>query len=119
MTTLYGLKNCDTCRKAMKDNPSAAFVDIRSEADLAKKVPHWLNAVGAEKLVNAKSTTWRALSDADKAVAKAYGVKRSLLPVSKRVTFVIGTDRKLIDVIASETDMDVHADQALASLSSS
>lgn len=56
------------------------------------------------------------LSDADKAVAKAYGVKRSLLPVSKRVTFVIDTDRKLIDVIASETNMDVHADQALERL---
>lgn len=71
MTTLYGLKNCDTCRKALKDNPDAAFVDIRTEADLKTKVPQWLNAVGAEKLVNAKSTTWRGLSDADRAKAKA------------------------------------------------
>lgn len=71
MTTLYGLKNCDTCRKAMKDLPEARFVDIRAEADLKTKVPQWLKAVGAERLVNAKSTTWRALSDADKAKAKA------------------------------------------------
>ena len=56
------------------------------------------------------------LSDRDKAVAKAYGVKRSLLPMNKRVTFVIGQDQKLIDVISSETNMDVHADRALEAL---
>jgi arsenate reductase len=71
MTTLYGLKNCDTCRKAITANPDAQFVDIRTEADLAAKVPHWLEAVGVERLVNTKSTTWRGLSDADKAAAKA------------------------------------------------
>lgn len=71
MITIYGLKNCDTCRKAMKEMPEAAFVDIRTEADLQAKVPQWLAAVGAERLVNAKSTTWRGLSDADKAAAKA------------------------------------------------
>lgn len=71
MPTIYGLKNCDTCRKAMKDLPEARFVDIRAEADLKTKVPQWLEAVGAERLVNAKSTTWRGLSDADKAAAKA------------------------------------------------
>ncbi len=75
MTTLYGLKNCDTCRKAMKALPDARFVDIRTEADLAKKVPQWLKTVGAERLVNAKSTTWRGLSDADKAKAKAGDAK--------------------------------------------
>ena len=49
-------------------------------------------------------------------MAKAYGVKRSLVPENKRVTFVIGTDGKLVDVISSETNMNVHADKALASL---
>jgi arsenate reductase len=71
MTTIYGLKNCDTCRKAMKEMPEADFVDIRAEADLRAKVPQWLAAVGAERLVNAKSATWRGLSDADRAKAKA------------------------------------------------
>lgn len=71
MPTIYGLKNCDTCRKAMTALPDAPFVDIRAEADLPAKVPAWLAAVGAERLVNAKSTTWRGLSDADKAAAKA------------------------------------------------
>lgn len=75
MTTLYGLKTCDTCRKAMAANPAAEFVDIRAAADLKTKVPQWLAAVGAAKLVNSSSTTFRGLSDADKAKGKAGDVK--------------------------------------------
>ncbi len=56
------------------------------------------------------------LSDADGTVAMSFGVKRGLLgklmPV-KRTTFVIDTDRRLLDVIASEVSMDTHADKAL------
>src|SRR4051794_11699043 len=56
------------------------------------------------------------LSDADGVVATQFGVKRGLLgklmPV-KRTTFVIDTDRTVLDVIASELSMDTHADKAL------
>ncbi|GAS87806.1 peroxidoxin bcpB [Mycolicibacterium brisbanense] len=56
------------------------------------------------------------LSDADGKVASYFGVKRGLLgkllPV-KRTTFVIDTDRTVLDVIASEVSMDTHADKAL------
>jgi peroxiredoxin Q/BCP len=56
------------------------------------------------------------LSDEDGTVATAFGVKRGLLgkfmPV-KRTTFVIDTDRRVLDVIASEISMDTHADKAL------
>jgi len=71
---LYGLKNCDTCKKAMRDLEAAgrdmAFINIREDADLRTKVPTWLGAVGAGALVNKRSTTWRELSDADKADAE-------------------------------------------------
>ena len=67
---LYGLKNCDTCKKALKALEEAGkrvtFVDIRDEADLPVKVPTWLSEAGADKLVNRRSTTWRGLSDKDK-----------------------------------------------------
>jgi peroxiredoxin Q/BCP len=59
------------------------------------------------------------LSDADGTVAAAMGVKRRipLGPLStRRMTFVIGTDRRLLDVIQSETNMNDHADRALRSL---
>lgn len=61
------------------------------------------------------------LSDGDGEVSSQYGVKRSgllsKLAAVKRATFVIGTDRVLINVVTSETKFDVHADQALAALS--
>ncbi len=56
------------------------------------------------------------LSDVDKTVAKAYGVKRMGPLMNKRVTFVIGQDQTLLDVISSELNMDTHADQALETL---
>jgi arsenate reductase (glutaredoxin) len=72
--TLYGLKNCDTCKRAMKDldasGHDAVLVDIRSDADLADKVPQWLKAVGPDTLVNKRSTTWRSLSTHDKSMVE-------------------------------------------------
>jgi thioredoxin-dependent peroxiredoxin len=62
------------------------------------------------------------LSDADGRVARRFGVRRSLAfgpLVTKRMTFVIGTDRRVLDVIHSEVSMDAHADRALAVLRAS
>ena len=56
------------------------------------------------------------LSDPDGAVATSYGVRRKYLTPVKRATFVIGTDRVVHRVVASEWRMDVHADEALAAL---
>ena len=57
------------------------------------------------------------LSDADKSVAKAYGVRRGPGPIpNKRSTFVIGSDGLIKAVVRSETNMNVHADKALATL---
>jgi thioredoxin-dependent peroxiredoxin len=60
------------------------------------------------------------LSDSDKAVAKAYGVRRGPGPIpNRRTTFVIGADGLIMAVIRSETNMNVHADRALATLRTS
>ena len=54
------------------------------------------------------------LSDPDGAVARQFGVRRSLGPLAtKRQTFVIATDRTVLDIIKSEFRMSVHADKAL------
>ena len=57
------------------------------------------------------------LSDPDRTVAAAMGVKRKpgFLP-NKRTTFVIDTDRKILAVIRSEVNMNTHADKALEAL---
>ena len=56
------------------------------------------------------------LSDADRTVARQFGVKRPGPLFSKRATFVIGTDGRLLAAIHSEIDMAKHADEALAVL---
>ena len=57
------------------------------------------------------------LADAEREVAKIFGVKRSIgLSPVKRTTFVIGTDQTIRAVIHSELSMDKHADDALAVL---
>jgi thioredoxin-dependent peroxiredoxin len=57
------------------------------------------------------------LSDPDKSVARAYGVRRGpgIIP-NKRTTFVIGSDGLIKEIVGSELNMDVHADKALAAL---
>jgi peroxiredoxin Q/BCP len=54
------------------------------------------------------------LSDPDGEVAEAFGVRRKLGIVgTKRKTFVIGADRKIIGAFKSEMNMNAHADKAL------
>jgi peroxiredoxin Q/BCP len=56
------------------------------------------------------------LSDADRKVARTFGVKRPGPLPNQRATFVIGTDRRVLASIHSETNMDKHADEALSVL---
>ena len=58
------------------------------------------------------------LSDESGEVAVAFGVRRRLITPVKRATFVIGTDGTVLKVIASELNMEIHAEQALAALAS-
>ncbi len=56
------------------------------------------------------------LSDPDREIARLFGVKRPGPLFNRRTTFVIGTDRVVVAVIASETNMNTHADTALTVL---
>jgi peroxiredoxin Q/BCP len=57
------------------------------------------------------------LSDADFAVARQMGVRRAIAKLgNKRTTFVIGTDRRILDVFHSEIAFGAHADRALETL---
>ena len=56
------------------------------------------------------------LSDVDQSIAKRFGVRRPGPLFNRRMTFVIDRDRTVLHVISSETDMDKHADVALATL---
>jgi len=62
------------------------------------------------------SLDYPLLSDKDRSIAVIFGVKRPGPLMNKRMTFVIGTDGVVLDVIGSEMNMDIHADQALSVL---
>ena len=68
---LFGLKNCDTCRKALKAMQAAGhepdFHDVRVDGVTKAYLSKWAKAAGWEALLNTRSTTWRGLSDKDKA----------------------------------------------------
>lgn len=86
---LYGLRNCDTCRKALKALGELDFVDVRSEGVPQEVLDLALLEFG-NALVNTRSTTWRNLSDEErtqdpKALLKAHPtlMKRPLIRVDK------------------------------------
>ncbi len=56
------------------------------------------------------------LSDPERSVASQFGVKRMGRLPNKRRTFVVGTDRRVLAMITSESNMGKHADGALATL---
>lgn len=72
MTTLYGLKNCDTCRKAVKwlqrFGIAHTFVDYRDIPQPPAVLLDWAGQAGGfDALVNKSSTTWRTLAGNRKA----------------------------------------------------
>lgn len=76
------------------------------------------DAVDKQKQFDEKeSLGFPLLSDSDRTVASQLGAKRGMnfLP-NKRVTYVIDTDRTILDVIHTEVSMGAHADKALAVL---
>nr|WP_109563788.1 ArsC/Spx/MgsR family protein [Jannaschia seohaensis] len=67
---LNGLKACDTCRKALKAlqkaGKEAVLRDLRETPPDAAEVARWRESLGAG-LLNTRSTTWRGLSEAERA----------------------------------------------------
>lgn len=66
MTILYGLTNCDTCRKARKwldrFGVEHDFVDYRDQPQPSTTLLQWRDAAGDwDALINKSSTTWRNL----------------------------------------------------------
>jgi thioredoxin-dependent peroxiredoxin len=99
---------------------SCHFRDLGAEfaAVGAQRVGISTDAVNRQKEFSDKySFDFPLLSDPDGQVARSYGVRRNLgLMPTKRVTFVIGTDGVIADVIKSEIRFSKHADRALETL---
>jgi peroxiredoxin Q/BCP len=100
---------------------SCHFRDLAAEFTAVGAQPVGISADSVDKqrqFDEKESLKMPLLSDADRVVATQMGAKRggpSFIP-NKRITFVIDTDRTVLDVFRSETSMNSHADKALALL---
>ena len=67
---LYGLKNCDSCKKALSQLRAAgheiAFFDIRTDPLDHSQIVDLLTRYGDQVVLNRKSTTWRNLAESDR-----------------------------------------------------
>lgn len=79
MTTLYGIKNCDTVKKARNwldaHNIDYIFHDFRADGLGENQVAEWIEDVGLNVLINKRSATWSALDDVVKGNFENNAVK--------------------------------------------
>lgn len=70
MITVYGIKQCDTCRKALKwleaEGIEHQFQDFRVDGLDKRMLKGWLDSSFSEQLINKRSTTWRQLNDSQR-----------------------------------------------------
>lgn len=71
MITLYGIKNCDTIKKARRwlehNNIEYRFHDYRADGIDADLMQKFIAELGWEALLNTRGTTWRKLDESVRA----------------------------------------------------
>jgi arsenate reductase len=100
--TIYGIKACDTMKKARDwldgHGVAYAFHDYKAVGIDRGRLKRWAGQVGWEVLLNRAGTTFRKLPDADKAgidQAKAIGLMLAQPSMIKRPVLDLG-DRLLV-----------------------
>lgn len=70
MLTIYGIPNCDTCKKARKWLNAKSIVhqfhDLRVDGLEEAVLIRWAKIAGWQKLLNTRSTTWRGIAESDR-----------------------------------------------------
>jgi arsenate reductase (glutaredoxin) len=103
MTTIYGIKNCDTMKKARafldKKGVDYAFHDYKSAGIERGKLETWAKKAGWEILLNRAGMTFRKLSDKDKeglTEKKAIALMLAQPSMIKRPVLELGGGKLLI-----------------------
>ncbi len=83
MIILYGIKNCDSVKKARQwltqNALNHAFHDLRVQGLTPVLLDVWLHEVGWERLLNRRGTTWRQLPDALKTEVDVAAIRGLML----------------------------------------
>jgi arsenate reductase len=102
-TTIYGIKNCDTMKKARAwldgHGVTYDFHDYKTAGIERKRLESWCKSVGWETLLNRSGTTFRALPDADKAALtekKAMALMVEQPSMIKRPVLELGGGKLLV-----------------------
>jgi arsenate reductase len=70
MLTVYGIKSCDTCRKARKylaeNDIEFRFHDVRDDGLDIQMLERWSVRIEWQKLLNRQSLTWRKIPEVDR-----------------------------------------------------
>lgn len=89
MTTLYGIPNCDTVKKARtwlsEHGVEHSFHDFKKQGVPQSGIDRWLDAVGWETLINRKGTAWRGLDEAARATVVDAASARAVAIASPSV----------------------------------
>ncbi|MBO7863586.1 ArsC family reductase [Burkholderia pseudomallei] len=109
-TVVYGIPNCDTVKKARtwleSHGVEFAFHDFKKAGVNAPLVKGWLADVPLDALVNRRGTTWRALTDEQKAAAESEAGAIALMidkpSVIKRPVVVVDGRVKALGFSADE-----------------
>ena len=114
MYTVYGIKNCNTVKKALDYLNTRQvpyhFHDYKKAGITRKKLTGWADQIGWEPLINKKGTTWRALDEETKnsithqaaaldlAVGHTSVIKRPLIELDGKV-IALGFDQQAYDEV--------------------
>jgi len=83
MTTVYGISNCDTVKRARawlaEQGVEYSFHDYKKAGVPEARLDAWLKTLGWERLLNRQGTTWRKLDDATKAAVSDAASARALM----------------------------------------
>jgi len=70
MIIVYGIKNCDTVKKALKwlgeKGVEHRFHDFRKDGISRTQIEGWIKELGMDRVLNKRGTTWRKLADEEK-----------------------------------------------------
>jgi len=71
MIEIFGIKNCDTMKKAFTwleaNGVAYEFTDYKKAGIAEAKLPDWNQRAGWQKLLNTRGLMWRKLSEAERA----------------------------------------------------
>lgn len=102
MLTIYGIKNCDTVKKARKwleaEGIEHRFHDFRQDGLDAALMGRFIDALGWESLLNTRGTTWRKLPEEEREgvdAAKASGLMVAHEALVKRPVWEKGGEYRL------------------------